>query len=107
MCASWARTPSETPRAVASPMGSAATPSNGLAAATEMRMNYAHALYNDDDPTLDDIREAVGTLEEIERTARRVLGGAHPLTGSIERHRRKARATLLRRACDETSPGRK
>ena len=92
MCASWARTPSETPRAVASPMGSAATPSNGLAAATEMRMNYAHALYNDDDPTLDDIREAVGTLEEIERTARRVLGGAHPLTegiGDFLRHARK------------------
>ena len=28
--------------------------------------------------TLDDLREAVTTLEELERTARRVFGGAHP-----------------------------
>ena len=32
----------------------------------------------DDGATLDDLREAVTTLEETERTARRVLGGAHP-----------------------------
>ena len=58
----------------------------------KMSYNYAEALYNDDDPALDDIREAVGTLEEIERTARRVLGGAHPLTegiGDFLRHARK------------------
>ena len=30
--------------------------------------------------TLDDLREAVATLEDVERIARRVLGGAHPLT---------------------------
>ena len=43
MCASWARTPSETPRAVASPMGSAATPSNGFAAATAARSKARNA----------------------------------------------------------------
>ena len=48
----------------------------------------------DQDPgaTLDDLREAVTTLEEIERTARRVLGGAHPLVVHIERVLHNARA---------------
>ena len=31
--------------------------------------------------TLDGLREAVATLEDAERIARRVFGGAHPLTG--------------------------
>ena len=41
-------------------------------------------LYKDDGATLDDLREAVTTLEETDRTARRVFGGAHPLTVDIE-----------------------
>ena len=45
---------------------------------------YARALYQDTGATLDDAREAVTTLEETERIARRVLGGAHP-TVTIER----------------------
>ena len=44
--------------------------------------------------SLDDLREAVTTLEETERIARRVLGGAHPLTSAIEDDLRDARATL-------------
>ena len=47
--------------------------------------------------TLDDVREAVTTLEEIERTARRVLGGSHPFTGVIEYRLREARAALAAR----------
>ena len=62
-----------------------------------MRANYARSLYIDDDAALDDLRDAVTTLEEIERTARRVLGGAHPLVQSIERHLRNARAALRAR----------
>ena len=46
--------------------------------------------------TLDDFREAVTTLGEIERTARRVLGGTHPLTKGIEDDLRNARAALAR-----------
>ena len=38
---------------------------------------------NDDSVTLDDLREAE-LLEDTARTARRVLGGAHPITPSIE-----------------------
>ena len=37
------------------------------------------------------------TLEETEPTARRVLGGAHPLTGSIELRLPEARAALAAR----------
>ena len=59
-----------------------------------MRTVYATALYQDPGATLDDIREAVTTLEEIERTARRVLGGTHPTTESIELTLRNARAVL-------------
>ena len=43
-------------------------------------MDLRAELYEDDGATLDDLREAVTTLEDTERTARRVLGGAHPLT---------------------------
>ena len=50
-----------------------------------MKWDYADVLYADPDATLDDLREAVTTLEETARTARRVLGGAHPLTAGIER----------------------
>ena len=59
------------------------------------------ALYLEDRASLDDTREAVETLEETERIARRVLGGAHPTTKGIERHLRNARAVLRAR---ETPP---
>ena len=42
------------------------------------------ALYKDDGATFDDLREAATTLEDTERTARRVFGGAHPITKGIE-----------------------
>ena len=56
-----------------------------------MRCIYAEALYKDGSATLDDLREAVTTLEEIERTARRVLGGGHPTTEGIEECLQEAR----------------
>ena len=62
-----------------------------------MRKVYARALYEDPAATLDDLREAVTTLEESERTARRVLGGAHPLTMGIGRDLQKSRAALRAR----------
>ena len=61
------------------------------------RVFYAKALYMDDGATLDDLREAVTRLEEIERIARRVLGGAHPLAADIERDLQDARAVLRAR----------
>ena len=62
-----------------------------------MRWNYARVLYRANGATLDDLREAVTTLEDTERTGRRVLGGAHPLTSGIEDNLRYARAALRTR----------
>ena len=59
-----------------------------------MRKMLAGALRVADGATLDDLREAVTTLEELEGTARRVLGGAHPLTLRIESNLQTARAAL-------------
>ena len=63
----------------------------------KMRSLYAEALYKDPAATLDDLREAVTTLEETEQTARRVLGAAHPTTAAIERYLQEARAALYAR----------
>ena len=60
----------------------------------KMRALYAQSLYEDPAATLDDLREAVTTLEEIETTARRVLGGAKPLTVAIERELQQSREVL-------------
>ena len=59
-----------------------------------MRRIYAQSLYMDPAVSLDDLREAVTTLEEIEPTARRVLGSAHPLAEAIADSLRTARAAL-------------
>ena len=56
----------------------------------------AMALYSDPDATLDDLRKAMNTLEEIERMARRVMGGAHPLVTEIERNLRASQDALAR-----------
>jgi len=63
----------------------------------KIRWTYAEALYKDDGATLDDIREAVTTLEDTARIARRVLGGAHPVTDGIENELQDARAALRAR----------
>ena len=58
---------------------------------------YAAALRNDPAATLDDLREAVTTLEETERTARRVFGSSHPIATGNEKSLRQARAALRAR----------
>ena len=71
--------------------------------ALKMRWLYARALYQDDGATLADLREAVTTLEEIEPIARRVFGGAHPITAGIESALQIAQAGL--RARETPPPG--
>ena len=71
--------------------------------------------YLDTGATLDYLREAVTTLEDTERTARRVLGAAHPTTAAIEDELQDARAALaaregvdvsaLREAVEAMAPG--
>ena len=66
-----------------------------------MRNYYAAALCNDECATLGELREAVTTLEDTTRIARRVLGSAHPHTTVIEGALQHARAALRAR---ETQP---
>ena len=44
-----------------------------------MRTNYARHSTETPGATLDDLLEAVATLEDLERAARRVMGGARSL----------------------------
>jgi hypothetical protein len=64
----------------------------------------ARRIYKDDGATLDDVREAVTTLEEIKRIAQRVFGGVHPITLGAEGDLRDARAAL--RVRETSSPPR-
>ena len=59
-----------------------------------MRALYAQSLYINAAATLDDLREAVTTLEETAPIGRRVFGSEHPVTSAIERRLRGARAVL-------------
>ena len=52
------------------------------------------AICSDRDATLDDLREAETTLEDVARTARRVLGGANPTAVAIADSMRRARVHL-------------
>ena len=62
-----------------------------------IRSLYAEALCRDPGATLDNLREAVATLAEIERTARRVFGGTHPLTEGFGHNLSEARGALRAR----------
>ncbi|CAH0366758.1 unnamed protein product [Pelagomonas calceolata] len=59
-----------------------------------IRWTYAMVLYKDPAATLDDLRLAVNTLEDLDQTARRVLGATHPLASGIEISQQEARAAL-------------
>ena len=61
------------------------------------RLVYAIALCKDTGATLDDLREAVETLDDAERIARRVMGGGHPFLGTTKRELQDARAALRAR----------
>ena len=61
------------------------------------------ALNEDTDATLDDLREAMMAFEDLAATARRVLGGAHPLTVDIGRGLQYARSALAARDGDNVS----
>ena len=61
------------------------------------------ALYNDTGATLEDLREAATTLEDAERIARRVFGGAHPTTVGLRAELKLSRAILRAREAPPTS----
>ena len=68
----------------------------------KMRKIYARALFDDPAATLDDFREAVTTLEDSKRIARRVFGGSHPDTTQIELALGSARDALRARETPST-----
>ena len=68
-----------------------------------MKKSYAGSLVINNGATLDDLREAITTLEELAPTARRVLGGAHPIATEIQLCLQDARAALRTR--EEAAPG--
>ena len=70
-----------------------------------LRSNYARVLCKDPAATLDDLREAVTTLEDAEPHAKRVLGGAHPTSRGIEALLETSRAMLRLHLRETLSPG--
>ena len=66
-------------------------------ATLKLRWNYAQSLSKNPNATLDDVRECMETFEDLERTARRVFGGAHPFTMRLEYNMQKSRAALRAR----------
>ena len=68
-----------------------------------MKKSYATALCFDPGATLDDLREAVTTLEDVGRIARQMLGGSHPYTEGIAGALRNAQAALRARETPSAS----
>ena len=62
-----------------------------------MRKIFAITLYEPPEATRGDLLEAVAELEDLEPTARRMLGGAHPLATAIERNLDESRDALYAR----------
>jgi len=69
----------------------------------KMRWIYALVLYHNDDATLDELREAVETVESVAPSWKRVFGTAHPETPQVQKALANARAALARRAAATSS----
>jgi len=63
-----------------------------------MRWLYAMVLYEDPDATLDDLREAVTTLESVAPLWTRIFGEAHPETPKVQGALEDVREALAARA---------
>ena len=61
------------------------------------RSLIAQTIFHNPGATLDDIREAINTLEEMEPISRRALGIAHPIAVNIQGELQQARALLRAR----------
>ena len=69
----------------------------------KMRWLYAVALHHDPDATLDDVREAVETLESVTPSWKRIFGPAHPETAQVQVALKNARRALAARAAASSS----
>ena len=68
-----------------------------------MSWHFAMALYENDRATLEDVREAVETLEDVARLWKRVFGGSHPETQIVQNALEDAREALAARAAASSS----
>ena len=68
----------------------------------QMRWNYAMALYRDNGATLDDLREAVETLEYVAKSWKRIFGKSHPETPKVQGALEIAREKLTHAAASES-----
>mgnify|MGYP006217895773 CR=1 FL=1 len=59
-----------------------------------LRRAYAEALYSDGASPVRDVREAVTTLEELDKAARRIYGEDNPFREHIRRSLEEARKKL-------------
>ena len=76
---------------------------NGEVHEETLRAANNYSLYENPGATLDDLREAVTTLEDAERTMRRVFGGAHPTTVDIGECLQESRVALRTREAAASS----
>ena len=72
-------------------------------ATLKMRWLYAISLYHNDRATLDDLREAVETLESVALSWKLVFGEAHPETPYVQGALEDAREALAARAAASSS----
>ena len=70
-----------------------ATVPRRCAVRARVRRCYARALWTN----IDDLHEAVTTLQDASRIARRVMGVSHPLTAAIEVDLKVSRRALARK----------
>jgi tetratricopeptide (TPR) repeat protein len=63
-----------------------------------MRWIYAIALHHDNDAPLDNLREAVATLESVANSWKCILGHAHPETPKVQAALEEAREALAERS---------
>jgi hypothetical protein len=59
-----------------------------------MRWLHANILYMNDSATVDDLREAVTTLESVAISNKRILGASHPETQKVQNALATAREKL-------------
>jgi hypothetical protein len=69
-----------------------------------IRWTYACALIDDPGATLDDLREAVGTLEAVAKLWKRVMGERHPEMAKVQSALATVREKLADARASESKP---
>ena len=79
-------------------------PSSRTRLTSRDRASAVSAAAMDSGATLDDLREALNTTENLTLTARHVFGGAHPMTVDLEHQLQESRAALRARETPSGNP---